>query len=408
MDVSVQVGGGFPLAFRIAEQLYRRSALDRIVTSYPHYFFRRIRPEQIPRSRFKSVPVDLVKKPLNRSPFSRYIDLNWQFKSIFDAVASHRIGSPDLLVGWPSTSLRGLRRANRVGCTTVVATDNVNITPAIRTDTAFEELTIPNEPDDYVFQRREIDKELERFGIQGGVSERYVLKSLREYVEADYLVVPTQYVYDALVAIGFAESKIAKVPFGVDTKLFRPRKRDCNTDTFKLLFVGGIRYRKGVQYLLEAVNDLNDLDLELTIIGGKEADVETFEENTESFEYVGHVDHKNLPDCYAKADAFVFPSILEGFGSVVLEAMASGLPVITTEHTGGVEVIEDGKNGFLVPVRDVEALKKKIRYLYDHRDEATAIGRAARETAEAHTWDDFGRLTYETYVEFAAEQSQGP
>jgi len=408
MDASVQVGGGFPLAFRIGEQLNERSALDRIVTSYPHYFFRRTRPEQIPGRRFKSVPVDLVKKPLHRSPFSPYIDLNWQFKEVFDVFASRRIGSPDILVGWPSTSLRGLRRANRDGRTTVVATDNVNITPAIRTDPAFEGLSIPDEPDDYVFQRREIDKELRCFGIPGGVSERYVLKSLREYVEADYLVVPTQYVYDALLAIGFDESKIEKVPFGVDTDLFRPRKRETNTDTFKLLFVGGIRYRKGVQYLLEAVNDLNDLDLELTIIGGKETDVETFEENIESFKYVGYVDHKNLPDYYAESDAFVFPSILEGFGSVVLESMASGLPVITTEHTGGVEVIEDGENGFLVPVRDVETLKAKIRYLYDHPDEATALGRAARETAEEHTWEDFGRHTYETYSKFADEQSPAP
>jgi len=398
MKGSMQVGGGFPLAFRIAEQLEYRDSLDSIITTYPHFIFRRNRPEQIPRSKFKCVPTDFIEEPIQRTFLKKLISPKWVLKETFDRLASRRIGSPDVLVGWPSSSLRGIRRANDRGIYTVVATDNVNVTPLIRTDQAFQSLKIPADLDNYVFQKRDIDKEIERFDLPGGsVDERYVEKSLREYVAADHLIVPTQYVYDGLVAIGFEESNVSKVPFGVDTEMFRPREKTSESDTFNLLFVGGIRYRKGIQYLIQAINELEDLDLNLTVIGGKQTDLATFGEIPDAIDYLGHVDHKKLPEHYANADAFVFPSILEGFGSVVLEAMASGLPVITTTHTGGVEVIEHGENGFLMPPRDVERIKEHIRFLYHNPDEVTAMGRAARETVETRTWDDYGDAIHSTF-----------
>ena len=87
-----------------------------------------------------------------------------------------------------------------------------------------------------------------------------------------------------------------------------------------------------------------------------------------------------------KADVFVFPSLFEGFGLVLLEAMAAGLPVITTQNTGGPDVIEEGKEGFIVPAGSVKALRSKIRWMIENRERVVEMGRQAHARAEELTW----------------------
>jgi glycosyltransferase involved in cell wall biosynthesis len=393
MDVSIQVGGAFH-AFRLAEQLDRHDSLNHVTTTYPYFIFERYRPEKIPQDRFKSIPLMIVGELINRTPFSDFIEPDWTFNQIYDIIASHRIGHPDILVGWPGASLRGIRRANSKGITTVVDADAINITSAIKSDPDFAQLQIPENPDNYVFQKREIDKEYDRYDYGSvSVEDRYIRKTLREFLEADNIMVPTQYVYDAMTAIGLDESKLTKVPFGVDTDLFHPvnREPDHSTDAFQVVFVGQIRLRKGVQYLLEAVADLDNDDIELTLVGSVHENMEEIlEEHEEAFTHVEHLPQERLVEYYSLADAFVFPSILEGFGMVVNEAMACGAPVVTTTHTGGVELVEDGENGFLVEPRDIEAIQEAIMYLYENPDERERISTAAVQTAQERSWDDYG------------------
>ena len=92
-----------------------------------------------------------------------------------------------------------------------------------------------------------------------------------------------------------------------------------------------------------------------------------------------------------KADVFVFPSLFEGFGLVLLEAMASGLPVITTQNTGGPDLIQEGKEGFIIPAGSVEALRGKIRWMIDNRERAAEIGRKAHARAKEMTWGSYGK-----------------
>jgi glycosyltransferase involved in cell wall biosynthesis len=86
---------------------------------------------------------------------------------------------------------------------------------------------------------------------------------------------------------------------------------------------------------------------------------------------------------------FVFPSLVEGFGLVLLEAMACGIPIITTPNTGGPDIIIDGIEGFIIPIRDVEALKVKIAWCYSHPQELAKMGIAARKKAEQLTWERY-------------------
>jgi glycosyltransferase involved in cell wall biosynthesis len=93
---------------------------------------------------------------------------------------------------------------------------------------------------------------------------------------------------------------------------------------------------------------------------------------------------------YADADVYVLPSIVEGFPMTALEAMASGLPVIVSEHTFGSDVITDGVDGYIVPIRDSEAIADRLRYLHDHPSERQRIGAAARRRAEHFSWERYG------------------
>jgi alpha-maltose-1-phosphate synthase len=91
---------------------------------------------------------------------------------------------------------------------------------------------------------------------------------------------------------------------------------------------------------------------------------------------------------YAASDVLVFPTLGDGFGLVIQEAMCTGTPVITTPCGGGPECIDDGVNGWIVPARDVDALVERLRFCASNRDRVFATGQAARARAEQWTWRD--------------------
>ncbi len=102
-------------------------------------------------------------------------------------------------------------------------------------------------------------------------------------------------------------------------------------------------------------------------------------------------------------DLLVFPSLFEGFGLVVLEAMAQGTPVITTGHTCGPDIIEDGTDGFIVPIRSAEAIAEKIDILAGDRERLMAMKIAARRKAESHPWEIYRQRLVKMAREVIAE-----
>jgi len=113
-----------------------------------------------------------------------------------------------------------------------------------------------------------------------------------------------------------------------------------------------------------------------------------FNEFRHLFVHIPHSPQRKLPQFYGDADVFVFPTLLEGLGLVVLEAMASGLPVITTAR-GPDEVVRDGIDGFVVPIRDADAIAERLRILQCNPDLRAEMGRRARERAMEFSWDAY-------------------
>lgn len=201
---------------------------------------------------------------------------------------------------------------------------------------------------------------------------------------ADHIFVASSMTRKSLLDIGIQLEKISVIPYGAPIDYFQPQPK--TDQRFRALFVGRVGPRKGVHYLLQAWQALQLPTAELCLVGINEFPQGWLDQYGDIFRYVPSVPHASLNEYYTAANVFVFPSLVEGFGLVLLEAMACGIPVITTPNTAGYDIITDGVEGFIVPIRDVEALKEKLEWCYRHPLELTKMGQAARQKAEQLTW----------------------
>jgi len=210
----------------------------------------------------------------------------------------------------------------------------------------------------------------------------------REVELADHIFVASSFTQKSLLDIGIPESKITVIPYGAPIEYFQPRPKQ--EKIFRAMFAGQVGTRKGMQYLLPAWQELNLPDSELLLVGINQMPSDWLAKYSDShIRLTGSVPHSTLNEYYSSASVFVFPSLVEGFGLVLLEAMACGIPIITTPNTAGPDIITDGIEGFIVPIRDIEALKQKLEWCYSHPQELAEMGIAARRKADQLTWTNY-------------------
>ncbi len=162
--------------------------------------------------------------------------------------------------------------------------------------------------------------------------------------------------------------------------------------------------KKRVHYLLQAFSELNLPNSELILIGERQKEMEPFLQKyqRDNIKCKGTFPEKELYKHYSQGSVFCLPSIEDGFGMVLGQALACGLPIICTENTGGPDLIENGKEGFIIPIRDVEKLKEKILILYKNPDLLKSMSEGAIRKAQKATWNEYGdRMInlYENLVE---------
>lgn len=159
----------------------------------------------------------------------------------------------------------------------------------------------------------------------------------------------------------------------------------------KLLFVGGLSQRKGIANLFEAVIGLEN-KIELTIVGNKVVDnCEVLNKALSLHTWIPSLPHGEILQLMYEHDVLVFPSLFEGFGLVITEAMSQGTPVITTERTAGPDIITSGENGWIVEAGSTKALRAKIEFLIGNPQQVENAGRAATESARKRPWEVYGK-----------------
>jgi glycosyltransferase involved in cell wall biosynthesis len=183
---------------------------------------------------------------------------------------------------------------------------------------------------------------------------------------------------------------IAVAPYGFPVEDFQPRMRPPS-GPFTVLSVGTHDLRKGTPYLLEAWRRAAIPDAELHLVGPLRLAKSFLDPYAGLFRHWPHVPKSELGARYANADLLAFPTLGDGFGLVIQEAMCCGTPVVTTPCGGGPECITDGQDGWLIPPRDIDALVERLRDCAANRDLTFRIGQVARARAERSTWADAGR-----------------
>jgi glycosyltransferase involved in cell wall biosynthesis len=211
---------------------------------------------------------------------------------------------------------------------------------------------------------------------------------------SDFIIALSEFAKDTYIQYGFPRERIFVVPLGVDLQRFcvtLPPRDGLFTYLLVAHVSGTTGILKGLPYLLQAWRELDLEQARLLICGeiGPEAHklLRAYAGNLKNVEFTGRV--SNPEHYYQKSSVFVLPSLAEGLPRVVLEAMACGRPVITTSILR--PVVREAVDGFYVGMRDVQALKDKMLYFYNHRQEVARMGANASEQARSFTWERFSR-----------------
>ncbi len=208
----------------------------------------------------------------------------------------------------------------------------------------------------------------------------------REPHEADYCIVASGFTKKSLMEVGVSESKIKLLPLGADLEQFREAPRSP-TGKFRILFVGKIGQQKGIKYLLQAYKEICSEKLELVLVGPVLGSGRALAEYSHLVTCLGPLSQENVVREMRRSNVLVLPSVLEGFGLVIAEAMATGMPVIGSTHSAGPEIIENGVDGFVIEPEDVSGIAGRIDWLATHRDQCCEMGRAAAQKAHKFSWE---------------------
>ena len=210
-----------------------------------------------------------------------------------------------------------------------------------------------------------------------------------ELLTADIIVVPAHFVQRSIERFLKPPGRFVVVPYGSDV---RGRAKDwCAADQsgpLRLFFAGILGPRKGLHILFAALSTLPQRRYHLTLAGRWEPGFREWvsKKYRITYEWLGQIAHAQVYKACRRAHVFVFPSLAEGFGLVILEAMASGIPVITTDQTAGPEIIENGVDGWIIPSGEVDALRVSLETAMEQRIGLAQMGSAARRKAEACNW----------------------
>lgn len=212
-----------------------------------------------------------------------------------------------------------------------------------------------------------------------------------EHDLASHIVVASSFTKSTLIKQGVTAEKVSIIPYGVNLHKFSVPAIDSRiARPFRFLFVGTVCARKGIPLLLEAWRRLALPDAELWLVGPVG---EVAKKNIPSIPGLcvkGRMPHDDLPSIFKECDVFVFPSYFEGFGLVLLEALACGLFVITTEATAGPDILSDPDAGVVVPVGALDALENAMKQAWINRMRREDTSKAARQTAEKFSWSVYG------------------
>lgn len=312
---------------------------------------------------------------------------NWINNHLYDRMAVRYVTGCDIFHFTSSVGLYSARRAKQQGAT-IICDQRAAHPDSERAEarTEYDLLGLDFDPPGILYDRK--------------VKEEYDL--------ADYIVVGSSFARRTFVDQGYEPERLLVAPYG--TTIHRDGKAlpDDGGRLFRIMYAGQIVPGKGVHYLVQAFEELALPDSELVLVGpvGEEMRliVEGWARRNPNIVVTGSLPSVELESHYRRSSVFVFPSVCDSWGLVVGEAMAAGLPVIVTQHAGSSEMVRESREGFIVPARDVESLKRELMRLYEDRELCAEMGREARRRVEQFSWEKYGERLTLVYEQIARRE----
>lgn len=354
--------------FELARELERRSLLQAIYSTWPR---RRLRREGVPAEKLETFPwLGLPEYLLGRTGFDfAWLDgeLGYRNALLFDRWTERRLRGliakgqrPDVLIGISGSSLRAGGLLQAKGGLFVCDRGSTH----------------------QRYQEQIVSQEFRRWGAERQVSdERDTQREEAIYEVADAITVPSSAAKASFVAMGVPGSKVHVIPYGVRLEQFTPAAEPPPNAEFSVLFAGAVGLRKGVPYLLEAFAALDAPRKRLRIVGSVQEEMRPLLASLPqaAVEFLGVLPQAELAAWMRRSHVLVLPSVEEGLALVQAQAMACGCPVICSAATGGEHLFRNGSEGFVVPVRDAEALTLRMQQLADDPDLQSQMRLAALE-----------------------------
>ena len=368
-----------------AKQLERFGILEKFITGIPKFASSK---HKLPRSKVISLWRPFALSYIN----NKFRSLSNQY--IYDKLvkASHNIFSNDLsaklnknidcFIGLSSFCYEALLRANELGIFSIVDHGSLH----------------------QKFEQKELIKESEKFGFLIGGNNKYqwlIDKQDKEYMISKKVLVLSSLAKKTFIQQGIAENKIIVNNLGVSMQSFKSINKEDNI--FRVLFCGNVVPGKGIHYLLKAFSLLDLSNSELWIIGDTnylKKDI-IFRNHinkycTNKVIFKGTIASNEIYKYFSQCSILVLPSLADGFGKVVSEAMSCKLPVIVTQNTGAKDLINDNYNGYIIPVRDELSLSEKLENLYYEKEKLNFLGQNAyKSIKENATWEKYGERLFE-------------
>jgi alpha-maltose-1-phosphate synthase len=366
-------------SFDLARQLHKRRVLGAIFSGYPWF---KLKNESLPRESVKTFPY-------LHAPYMRFVPdstivrhfWEWQDKFWFDRYVTGRLPECDIFCGLSGSALSSGRLAKSRRAKYICDRGSSHIR----------------------VQDRILCEEYDRQGIHfSGIDPRVISREEAEYEAADLITVPSTFALNTFVESGIDYRKMRLTPYGVDLKAFYPcAQRDDSK--FNVLFVGSVTVRKGITYLFDAFRRLLCKHKHLTVVGSVSQELENILKRVrgeENISFLGQVPQHRLKEIMSASHVMVLPSLEEGLALVQAQAMACGCPVIASTNTGAEDLFTEGREGFIVPIRDVVAIADRLQMLADSPDLRLHMSEAALDRVKSiGGWDQYGERMFQIFSE---------
>lgn len=362
MRIDILVGGKFH-ADHMAEGLVKGGHDTRVFTSLPKNRFSKHPPYPVRDFRTAEISFRLAKL-LGAGDWGDHFKMKWLAKSARNWIKQHSSWG-DLLFGWSSFSLELMEA--KFHNHYVLVRDSTHI--AYQTELLSEE-----------YKKRGLDFPRRQFCID---------RELEEYELADKILVCSEFAKRSFIGRGFPASRLAVLTLGVDLSSFHPRQNLAPTGPLKAVYFGGLTLRKGIPYLLEAIRGFKKEEVQFTLVGAMTPELKRTLKGNEQVEWIPAMPQSRLAHFIREKDLFLFPTLEDGFGFTLPQAMASGLFPITTQHCGAADIIEHKRDGLVVPPADPRALKDAIQYALDHRKDLVSLKQAAIQKGRQYDWSRY-------------------